>query len=440
LTGGRTKKKRLREMIETSTKTYQGTSYDFLRNPRQLEFLKKSIKIRNSKNIETILNDSKINEQVLVNDDDIILSRHINNYLFNIQNTTNKLIQTSQGIIVDEILNSYGHADIELRGLTIWDEGLGTISEGYIFSSEEMKHYEQTAGLNKEGQVLVATSINWGVVFIDGGDLKTGKTAIQKYTVKVINEEGYDSGIIPNFLPMMNERGLCQFGKNSSSSAFEFFQFNGKRAKRLIIGGRGKGKGVRKEKGKGIIREEEVIEGGEELDYEPSDDDDEEYSSITTPQPTSNPTFTPANTPVVPVKQIHHGSGIAIGSTLTAMEITPPVNVEIISKKRRIGSVEGFVQEQTKIYNQLREEYVQEQSVIQEELNTEKEQVNLLIAEKNALLHSVENTEKELEVAKEKLKKVKLELEKEKEKSNALKLKNVEMEEKLKKIQTIFQQ
>ena len=183
--------------MKTVVKTFQGYKYDFVCDARQLETNKSIVKIKNAMNIKTIIDASNVREKIRVGNDNTINSRHINHFLFNVQNRTNLLIQTAWTVIVDEILEKY--STVERLGLTIWDEMQGTISEGFIYSSEEMKHYEhQSINTIETKEVLVATSTVWSIVFIqtptDQGYEKqiiNGIPTLQKYIVKVVHGNDY---------------------------------------------------------------------------------------------------------------------------------------------------------------------------------------------------------------------------------------------------------
>ena len=192
---------------------------------------------------------------------------------------------------------------------------------------------------------------------------------------------------------MICERGLNQFGKFSSASALEFFQFNGKKATIVEGQGIGRGKGVRIP----IVttnEEEEEEEEGEILDYE-EDDEFELVESARSVTPQPNPTYTPANTPVIAVQERR---------ILTTSNLTDTFNP---SKKRKfMESVGHFFDEHEKEIETLKAEkkawLVEKKALLEASLEKEKYEKEIETlkerneAEKKALLVAKEECENEL--------------------------------------------
>ena len=175
-------------MIETISRFYKGYQYNFNVDPKQLEL--QQFKIKNLKNIEKIIQQSEKIEPLDVADDDTIEVRHVNNYLFNLNLSSIEFTQTAWTIVVDEIIEQYSANPngVLLKGLTIYDDSLGTLSEGFICGVEKIKHYEEDdTDLIQPPQFLIATSIVWEIAFIDGTDIGNGVVKTEKYIIKVEN-------------------------------------------------------------------------------------------------------------------------------------------------------------------------------------------------------------------------------------------------------------
>jgi hypothetical protein len=350
-------------MTETIRKTYQGTTYDFATKATALEFQENSTLIKNTERVGEIINKSKINERIQcsekVVDEDVIPSRYIENYLFLIHDRMNTLVYAAWNCIVEEIIQTYKE-NLVLQGLTIWDEALGTVSEGYIYGTGNSSIYDD----DDESKIYY-----WDVVFVDGDDIKNARTKLQRYTVLVISESG-KSGMFPNLLPMLSGQGRRQFGNFSRASALEFFQLNGKRATRAALGGKEKGK-------------EKEEEEGEEMDFEEGGDDLFE-SYVVTPTAPACPSFTPANSPILNKKR-------------KALDEFSKVFENIVKEEK-----ETLKKENETLKNE-KETLENEKETLKNEKETLKNEKETLKNEKETLKNEKETLEKNLEEEKNKL-------------------------------------